>query len=1528
MAEQQNTSGVQTNSFTKGLLKDLNETFVGEGFWSHARNAVNNSHDGQTGVLGNEPSTLSCIKLPYDYIGSIHLLDDEWAIFTTDDTDSEIGIFDESKCSYTKIVNDSCLNFKKSNPISGVFRKKGDCTREIYFSDGGRNFDRHLNLDEVPYKYTIKTTNGCAEKVYDSPLQLDCEAMRFKLLTQHPCIQLKKSYSAGSLPNGSYQVVIAYNLNRVRVSDYIAMSEVQSLFDHEGPSGALDITITNLDQNYDEFELVLISNINFQTTARRIGYYSTSTGHLIIDRVNLTDPGISFVDITLRTDAIDKSDSMYQVNDYLLKIGIHYKYKFNYQQQANRIKTYWNAVQYPSEYYRKAGNNTGYMRDEQYAFFIRWIHNTGERTESYHIPGRVGSGSEKSLFSGTDSFELNDGVSVYKWQVTNTATITELSNTKLSDGGLVIAKGEMGYWESTEVYPSNKEIWGDLCGQPIRHHKFPDETLNPLLSNSNNSGNNIVILGVQFENITHPLDQNGDPIESIVGYEILRGSREGNKTIVGKGLLNNMREYTIPGNNNKGLFQNYPYNDLREDPYLTEEAQTGTNGSPDPKTKLLNTPFKKNIFSFHSPEFTFNNPFLNSTELKIYQEQYGISLGKFETPYKHPRFKVSTDFTSILSKVISLLDAVDKIKGAFSAKQPINFTGTEDAPFAFTIDKPDFPTKPTASGVAAIAAWAKYAFDVITYGISVVAITALNLRLAAVRAEKLYDTFMYLVPKIQYAAQYISHGFYNNSTPSLEGNRRRKILNSLYVGSNIQSFLSNQDELPITYQINNLYRSKNLIFEIDGEIDNPTTVDNSRFIMGNSDMVVTSPAVTRTIASHYGALKINIPSQYGQLDSIKQMTINSCVNYTNQTKEGRFKTDVLFGGDVYINRFTEKNTMYFFNDWLMGEPDEIHYDYTLYINIPYPRFWINNTEKKSAFKLANDYRVLDKRDSDIFYIKRGYFYLFNSGVRDFFVESEINLAYRDWEEDISKRHYDPYRFEDLQSLFRSDIIKSGNYYKYDYSLSISKLLGNQITWGNILPPTYDPQTYSTCYTYMPNRVVYSLPQRDTTSNRDNWRIYLPNNYKDFTNKITSIKSINKTGALFMMYNRSPLSFMGVEELKLDGTNTKITIGDGALFSNAKQLQEIVNVDESYEYGSCQSKNACVNTPYGLFWVSQNQGKVFNYTGSINDISKDGMKWWFAKYLPSEILNKVPDYPFYDNPSEGIGLSMIYDNTNDIIYITKKDYKPLVDNLYYDSEFKKLYTFSNGQKMFVSLTDNLYFEDASWTISYDPKNKMWISFHDWHPNGLLPGKNHFMSIKDKTIWKHNLRCDSFCNFYGKDYPFEIEFISSTGQTVNSVRNVEYILEAYKYHNDCRDKFHVLDENFDQAFIYNSEQISGRLNLINRPKNNPILQLQYPFFKNDSIDIICSKEENKYRFNQFYDVTKNRSEFIDRNVPMFKTKANGYEYNINPDYINYTKSPLQHKKFRHYTNRVLLKKSISNDVKFLFKMSNQKTLQSPR
>ena len=1543
MAEEQSSpqsTNSTSNSFSKGMMKDFNESFVGEGLYTHARNAVNNSHDGQVGTIGNEPANLQCVNLPYTLIGAIHVTDDQWAVFTTNDVSSEIGIFDESACTYTKIVNDDCLNFKRSNPIVGASRKRYDCERLVYWDDG-LNPTRTMDLDKVPFITKKKIVNDC---LVETPTNaLDCEAIRLASLITYPCITLEKSRTSGTLQNGSYQVALAYTINQVRVTDYLGLTEVQSVFTHENTSSALQVTITKIDTDFDEFELVILGRFNAQTVAKRIGFYSTSQSTIYVDRIDSEAINVPVPDIILRTEPIEKTDAMYHVGDYLLRVGTYSKFRFNYQPQANKIITKWVAVEYNADYYGRGGNNTSYMRDEQYAFFIRWIYNTGDRSDSYHIPGRKATSAELSNYSGVDAYELQNGVRVKKWQVLNTAGVLNRTEYNLPDGGKVVAKGKMGYWQSTERYPDDKaEIWGNLCGKPIRHHKMPDETVDPILSSYNTDGTKIVLLGVEFENITVPLDNDGKPITSIVGYEILRSSREGNKTILAKGLFNNMREYVVPGEETKGLYVNYPFNDLRPDSYLTDQAQLGNNGRVKVSSPKLRN-YKKDYFSFHSPDVSFTYPYLNGSEVKLYQETHGQARGKFQLPYRHPRFKVPSNFSNILSTVVGYAIEVGRTAAAVGGIMDLQLTGSSDIPITqslvtgyrqdivggggtfttgtgtFVIDNTT-PSVPPATGVTArrlLNGTIKTTNAAIILGLLPIT--------AKASSEQILRIILGFIPRQYYAAQYNSYGFYNQSVPVQEGNRRREIADAKYVSNALQGYDAN-------YQINNVYRTKTVVLKVNGEFDDPSIKDTSRFLMSEAGVDLNT-YVTRDISSYYGAMKIPLPSQYGQLESIKQLLISPCMEDVIPDPKAIYSSSVYFGGDVYINRFTEKNSMFFFDTWLQDEPDLYEIDYTLYSNLPYPRFWINTTLNHSEYiSLANQFRSLDKMKKSLFYIKSGWFYLFNSGVKDFFVESEINLAYRDWEEPVNKRHYDPYRFTSIDAMFRSDVIRDGNFYKYDYSLSISKLFNSSISWGNIFPRDYDPVTASRCYVYRPDRVIYSLPQQDQ-SKKDNWRSFLANNYKDFTSPITSIKTINKTGAIFMMKRQSPLMFMGTESLSLDATGTKVTIGDGALFGDAKQLQAVVNTDDPYEYGACQSRYSAIGTKYGVFWVSQEQGKIFNYVGQLDEISDKGMRWWFSRYLPSQLLKAFPEYRYSDNPIYGVGVQATYDNINEVVYFTKKDYEPILNDLQYDPE--KGFYIQNGQsKVYYNLNDQTAFREASWTISYDPKTKTWISFHDWHPTFLLPSRTHFMSVNVNSIWKHNQRCDLFCNFYGVDYPWEVEYVSTTGQVVNTIRSFEYILEAYKYHNDCRDKFHLLDRNFDHAIVYNSEQISGLLYLTLKEKNNPISNLQYPIVTNDYIGIQFSKEENKYRFNQFWDITRDRGEYVPSlaagpvNIPMFNTNPSGYTFEINPFYVNYNKPPLERKKFRHLVNRVFLRRDHSYDVKFLFKVSNQKLLASYR
>ena len=84
------TSSANTNSFIKGMNKDITQSMEPKESWWHARNAMNNSTDGDLGVIGNEPSNLQCGVIPYTIIGAIHRYGDQWVVYSTDNINSEI----------------------------------------------------------------------------------------------------------------------------------------------------------------------------------------------------------------------------------------------------------------------------------------------------------------------------------------------------------------------------------------------------------------------------------------------------------------------------------------------------------------------------------------------------------------------------------------------------------------------------------------------------------------------------------------------------------------------------------------------------------------------------------------------------------------------------------------------------------------------------------------------------------------------------------------------------------------------------------------------------------------------------------------------------------------------------------------------------------------------------------------------------------------------------------------------------------------------------------------------------------------------------------------------------------------------------------------------------------------------------------------------------------------------------------------------------------------------------------------------
>ena len=1835
MAESDNSGQNITHTFTKGLNKDSDPTFVDAGMWTHARNAVNNTSEGDLGTLSNESSNFLCAvtgatmqtAVTDKYIiGCIHLFSDKWIIYTAGHDNqgrpimSEIGLLQENRCIYQPIVQAACLGFDKRFLISGVSREKEDCTWQVYFADS-LNPDRFLNIGDpqtwIPTSYTYQGFSSAPTNVnyYSNGVNppelwpgvqwiqtcqiinncdictntnvLDCDRIRLARLMTTPCLNITLGSSGGTLRNGTYYACIAYSIKGQKVTDYFSASNTQPVWGPDDLQGAIRISISADSENFDEFILVVVQNINQGTVAKQIGFYSTNTSVVELDQIkeDLITVPVSFLPI--QTPVFEKSDQISEVNNYLLRVGPTSKFDFNYQPLANLITSKWVSVEYPGNYYVKGGGKGSYLRDEVYCFFIRWVYDTGDKSSSYHIPGRPPTSyltytNETDVLSNAfatniNSLTLDDQV----FEVFNTASQLLSPGTILSDGGLVLAAGSMGYWESSEKYPDNKpDIWNsssqcwtdvpyfnglpvlnttyDLCGQYIRHHKFPDNALNQntyhFLANPNtateNNNNQIRLMGVYFENIIYPKDNDGNDISGIVGYEILRGSREGNKSIIAKGMLNNLRTFEIKGsvaaNKSQGLYPNYPFNTITppsglqpppistglgghvigyNDPYIRIPVTTGAQNSNDP---ILNQEVPEDMMTFHSPDTMFKTPFLSVTELKLYGQLNGTSQQQFITPSDHPQFKLLSDTATIVMIVGGIVEAIISNIGRTTETSEIPTVGAWQAPanagtlpnvaggLTYTgyytayntalsnyLNTPGGMANFSTFGVASLQAFTqtfnataagtvlggetgKTSFtndlgdkQVLGRGLSAafnaIGKFAYYFSEGASTTQKLILLFIRFK---QYALQSISYGFYGNFIPEPSANIfRYSIEDAFYIRDNIQDVPLYQDSSGTyqSYTINNLKRSDTVVLRtINGQdvTDGPDFIntDNSLVTLGTliqtEYLIGGQPAIdglptfentgvlfNRNIASHYAGIKVRLRNQYGQLDSIKQIPITPCEQKINfnitldplpentffTQNSGRIcptifnlitessdliwlrlpQTPIFFGGDTFINRYTEKNTFFYFYDWLWQQPDGYEFNYALYNMVPNARFFINSIEydpsplapspsniinwltnfaanptpgtglwPRSYYQLdwwtgsdSNDsYNYSNDDEGNYgssldFSVPNANFYLANSSVKDFFVESDVLVDFRQQGLLEGEKHYDPYRYGDTVRMFNIDpaIITRGNQYRYDYSLSISKAFTQYFSQGTLQNRYYNPQVSQLCYTYYPDRIYYSLPQQDE-SFKDSWFIYLANNYKEFKSQVSGVKSVNKSGILITFKNDSPLMFQGTDQLQTD-LGTKLTIGDGGLFSQPGQA--VTNADKSYEYGSSQNRLSVISCPIGIFYIAQNQGKVFTYGQGLQEISSAGLKWWFNLFLPYKLTEDFPDYPYQDNPVAGIGCQSMYDSENSMLYFSKKDYRlrqvtdpipripgtvayiPLIT--YGKNNGKGDYFTLNGQGRYL-LGDPLLFEDASWTVSYDPKTQVWISFHDWHPSLTMGTKNNFLTTgdlgKQNTIWKHNFICNNFCNFYDTPYPFEIEFPHITGQTITTLKSFEYILECYKRSSiNCVDQFKILDYNFDKVVVFNNEQVSGYLNLNIFPKNNVTLSLDYPKLNTTnyaSYDILFSKEESKYKFNQFWDITTDRGEFpigsgypplgplvpgttvlsgnyIERNI--WITDASGYKKILNPSNLNYAKPPLQRKKFRSYLNFLNLTRNaapvgVVNDVNMIIKVFDAKIQVSPR
>jgi len=1531
------------NNIIKGIQNDLNDTLTNEQILTHHRNGMFQTHNGDIVFANCEPATLKCIDLPYKYNGHIKLKNEKFLVFSSDNTNSEIGIANTLNCTYTTLANNPCLKFNNFYTITGFVRINADGEEEVIFVDG-LNPDRIINLSNIPHTYTIDTSTDCEVKVFSNTL--DCDELKLNPKITIPCISVDKK-NQGNLPNGMYSVAIAYLIDSVKFTDYYGLTTPIFINKDAGDS-SLSVSISNLDRNFDEYQVILVGTVNGVTTNKIIGKFPTSQNSIIIsDWINENyQDGVSPTELTVYKKIYDSTGLLAANSQYLMRADIKRKPKINYQPQAFNIKAQYVVYQAPISYYKENGENIGYWRDENYNFVIRHYWDDGEPTDHAQIAGPLPTDNDMGIATGEDVFEINDteiceeNEALRNWQVFNSAGELQGVTNDFKCNVRIIGYGDMGYNASTDNYPNNTEIFGDRACTPIVNMRFPDECKVPRYSIINGE-TYINILGIKFSNIERPKDSDGKIISGIVGYEILRSERdEANKTVKSRGIFTNMQGYTDV-NNRQNLLSNFPFNSLEPNTFLSKK-QTYRKNNKEYNFEPLDK-FYDDKFTYYTPNGNYFGRERLASFFQIETEEYGVADGFFEKVFNHPEHKLLTNFSYWTATLLGAIQAFLEMNGKVCVtKQTTNLTATgtlsgviKNTPGSVALgdnklyqecDSIWNKATTTFEDISKL----KKPGRILLKVLQVTAKIAGFALIASQHAKIWLDIIKNFSGYTQYAYQYNGKVNYTNQKCITKGNKRRNVLRQPF-------YLDNGIHTIGDFSVNNGGRNSAVLVEFKNPIKFPTVKDTTRRNISEYGIIDTPTRPVAAISSaFYVTNKQANPNQYGTIENVKPIKIHNCIKYYDlKDEESTYDTGELFGGDcvIYMQSHLNKFPVFRQNIANANYPPGQEYDYRNYNNAAYARYWMDTTEfnmgglfnllgkqTPTLGKMPNHKFNLDgnKPGSADWIVENQFMYLYVNGVINYIAEADYNIAFRETrQEGEGNNLYQPHYSEnqtDLSYIFRSDLQVKPENFSLDNSYKF--LVQNQVFSEQLVELPKGPVREK-------NSISYSLPSYNTQG-FNNWRYFLPNNYFSFDERdygtLTGIHPLDQDRVVFLFSAASPFISMGRDQLQtLNGRN--VTIGDGGLF--AQMPREMMHTHVAY--GSNHDKIAFSSTQFGHFYVSRKQGKIFNLSDQLNEVSREGLHKWCAKFMPLYMEKDFPDYPHLDNPATGVGYLIAFDNVYETIYISKRDYT--VRNRYkaditYDVESNKfLY-----KGLEILLSDRVYFEDASWTLSYNCPNKVFQSWHDWKPDGIIQEERHFISIKDNALWKHNERCDLFCNYYDVDYPYEIEFGVSTQSVVHILQSIEYEQEAYEYRNDCRDKYHNFSETFTHGIIYNTEGTSGLLEFVDTT-NTKYTHYNLPqFISNNYSKIPLVKVENKFRFNEFRDYTadRGRSGFNQRHI--FNLRANGYERFLNPPNIDFNQNYTP--RLRHYFNKVWLSKNIVGKTNLLTKFANTKLQISSR
>jgi hypothetical protein len=377
-------------------------------------------------------------------------------IFSTNNTNSAIGYFDNVNDIYIPIIDDINetykLGFSTDRYITGQAQRNHIGEVVVAFTD------------KAKVLYYLNCDNPDVNNLGDLSLFPVADAPRLSI-TQD---------GGGILAPGAYFVAARYVKKDGTITSFTSISGVSivgGIVGSVATDRSLLISLSGLDLDYDFIELAIIFKSQGVFNTPQLMSPITITGdtmRAVYSGAEITTD-ISLESVLIPQASYTKAGTIGQLNDALYIGDLESEEPINMQPWANMIQ-----VQFTSELMdinnpdpvHVSGEKRSFMHEEVVALYIQYSKTSGGWTQWFHAPGRPPSAGDLLA----SSVAADQGVTAMKFQVEDTVTNVD-SNTGI---------GSMGIWRNeNETYPNhpdfNSEDLGgmDLRGQQVLHHRFP-----------------------------------------------------------------------------------------------------------------------------------------------------------------------------------------------------------------------------------------------------------------------------------------------------------------------------------------------------------------------------------------------------------------------------------------------------------------------------------------------------------------------------------------------------------------------------------------------------------------------------------------------------------------------------------------------------------------------------------------------------------------------------------------------------------------------------------------------------------------------------------------------------------------------------------------------------------------------------------------------------------------------------------------------------------------------------------------------